>query len=29
MADTITELEVLDQIVDVLGGTSGQYERDR
>ena len=26
MADTITELEVLDQIVDVLGGTSGQYE---
>lgn len=26
MADTTTELEVLDQIVDVLGGTSGQYE---
>lgn len=26
MADNTTELEVLDQIVDVLGGTSGQYE---
>ena len=26
MADTTTELEVLDDIVDVLGGTSGQYE---
>lgn len=26
MADTTTELEVLDQIVDVLGGQSGQYE---
>ena len=26
MADTTTELEVLDQIVDVLGGTSSQYE---
>ena len=26
MADTTTELEVLDEIVDVLGGQSGQYE---
>jgi len=26
MADNTTELEVLDQIVDVLGGQSGQYE---
>ena len=26
MADTTTELEVLDDIVDVLGGQSGQYE---
>lgn len=26
MADTTTELEVLDEIVDVLGGESGQYE---
>lgn len=26
MADNTTELEVLDEIVDVLGGTSGQYE---
>ena len=26
MADTTTELEVLNQIVDVLGGQSGQYE---
>lgn len=26
MADITTELEVLDQIVDVLGGQSGQYE---
>ena len=26
MADNTTELEVLDEIVDVLGGQSGQYE---
>ena len=26
MADNTTELEVLDQIVDVLGGQSGQYD---
>ena len=26
MADTTTELEVLDEIVDVLGGQSGQHE---
>lgn len=26
MADNTTELEVLNEIVDVLGGTSGQYE---
>jgi len=26
MADNTTELEVLDEIVDVLGGTSGQHE---
>lgn len=26
MADTTTELEVLDQIAEVLGGQSGQYE---
>lgn len=26
MADTTTELEVLDEIVDTVGGTSGQHE---
>ena len=26
MSDTTTELEVLNQIVDVLGGSTGQYE---